>query len=70
MLERQAVARPRKIRTNRALDRHRRTVEKHSLDPDMIVKPFLMPETGTGAGGVHMQGWRAMSGKVDVKGLA
>ena len=70
MFETKAVAGPRRIGPYFAIGWHRRAVEQHVFDPDVIVKPFQMPQTRRRTGHVQMQRRRAMRGKVDVERLA
>ena len=70
MFEGQTVSGPRGIGADSAVGGHRRAVEQHVLDPNMIVKPFEMPQPRRRTGHVQMQGRRAVPGQIDVKRLA
>ena len=69
-LKREPEPGARQIRPDHAALRHRRAVEQHVLDADMVVEPFEMAEARHGAGRVQMRGRAAMAGEVDVMRIA
>src|SRR5579872_7416338 len=62
LLEGEAETGSRQVGRDRTVMWNRRTIEQHLLNPDMIVKPFKMPQSRRSAGGVQMQRGSAVAG--------
>src|SRR6185312_13314209 len=70
LFEDQSVAGSRQIGLDHALARHRCAVKQHVLDADVIMKPFKVTQSRSGTCDVQMQGGSAMTGQINMKGLA
>ena len=70
MLECEAIAGPREIRTDHAAFWRRRTLKQHVLDAHVVMKPFEMAQSRNGASDVQMQSRCAMTGQIDLERLA
>jgi hypothetical protein len=69
MFEGEAIAGPRKVGTYQTVSWNRGALEKHMFYSNVVVKPFEVTQPGRRACDMEMQSRRAMSGKVDMKGL-